>query len=283
MVPDLLFVSCIWQSLAWNLAGAAAIMAWTAVLSVVVFGLMKAFSILRVSNEVELKGKWQFHTFFWHKSQLFRLEHCCNGLVAAVMHDYWTRRCSSGLDKAKHGEPAYPVVSWGDAWGEAWAAGGDTSKQSSSSLVPGVQSCFFSLLIFLNAKILNFNSPTQSRRAAFSWTAWPFPQEPISFLKVTGLPIEILVAIMSPTLEIFLLRWMSILQCPLVLQHRNQIRSQLQMIFYHPSMKVPKNRSRIYLNCRPCFSLTKSSTPEPVFVDLVGHCSPVSSIQTNST
>ena len=43
------------QSLGWNLAGAAAIMTWSAVLSTLMFGTLSGMKILRVSAEVEIK------------------------------------------------------------------------------------------------------------------------------------------------------------------------------------------------------------------------------------
>ena len=47
--------SCLLQSLGWNLAGAAAIMTWSAVLSTLMFGTLSGMKILRVSAEVEIK------------------------------------------------------------------------------------------------------------------------------------------------------------------------------------------------------------------------------------
>ncbi len=41
----------------------------------------------------------------------------------------------AGLDLPKHGEPAYPVASWGDAWGEAWSTDGHVPN--GKSLTPG--------------------------------------------------------------------------------------------------------------------------------------------------
>ncbi|XP_064601317.1 putative ammonium transporter 1 [Liolophura sinensis] len=64
--------------LAWQLAGLAAIIGWTAVLSILIFGGLKLLGILRVNEEMELKG----------------------------------------LDIPKHGEPAYPAESYGHGWGE---------------------------------------------------------------------------------------------------------------------------------------------------------------------
>ncbi|XP_070551457.1 putative ammonium transporter 1 isoform X1 [Ptychodera flava] len=66
-----------WQAFGWNLAGAGAIAAWSGILSLILFGLMHCLKILRVSRELEIKG----------------------------------------LDIPKHGEPAYPVESYGHGWG----------------------------------------------------------------------------------------------------------------------------------------------------------------------
>ncbi|CAL4140037.1 unnamed protein product, partial [Meganyctiphanes norvegica] len=60
------------QTLGWNLAGALSITVWTGAISVVMFGSLKYFGWLRVSQEIEEKG----------------------------------------LDLAKHGEAAYPAKAW---------------------------------------------------------------------------------------------------------------------------------------------------------------------------
>ncbi|GFS15559.1 ammonium transporter [Elysia marginata] len=64
--------------LAWQLAGLAAIIAWTAVLCTIMFGILKLLGIFRVSEEMERKG----------------------------------------LDIPKHGEPAYPLESYGHGYTE---------------------------------------------------------------------------------------------------------------------------------------------------------------------
>uniref|UniRef100_T1JHB7 Ammonium transporter n=1 Tax=Strigamia maritima TaxID=126957 RepID=T1JHB7_STRMM len=56
----------------WNLVGLAAIFTWSAVLSAIMFGLLKKFKLLRVSAEIETRG----------------------------------------LDLCKHNEPAYPADGW---------------------------------------------------------------------------------------------------------------------------------------------------------------------------
>ena len=48
------------QLLGWNLVGAVAIFAWSAVLSAILFGILKCAGILRVSKEVEIKGNYIF-------------------------------------------------------------------------------------------------------------------------------------------------------------------------------------------------------------------------------
>ncbi|CAH1799717.1 unnamed protein product [Owenia fusiformis] len=63
--------------LAWGLTGLCAIIAWTVLCCGSMFGLLRAFGILRVPREIELKG----------------------------------------LDVSKHNEPAYPAASYGDGWG----------------------------------------------------------------------------------------------------------------------------------------------------------------------
>ncbi|XP_033646044.1 putative ammonium transporter 1 [Asterias rubens] len=63
-------------ALGWNALGALVIMAWTGVLTTILFGTMRIFGILRVSPEIEAKG----------------------------------------LDIAKHGESAYPLSSYGHGW-----------------------------------------------------------------------------------------------------------------------------------------------------------------------
>ncbi|XP_060080863.1 putative ammonium transporter 1 [Ylistrum balloti] len=70
--------------LAWQLVGILAIIVWGGVLSSIMFFVLKKLKLLRVSFEYELKG----------------------------------------LDIPKHGEPAYPVESYGHGWGEK----GDTIK-----------------------------------------------------------------------------------------------------------------------------------------------------------
>ncbi|XP_078492621.1 ammonium transporter 2 [Ciona intestinalis] len=62
------------QGFGWNLLGAVAIIVWTGVISILLFGSMRLLGVLRVSEEVELKG----------------------------------------LDILKHGEPAYPIESYCD-------------------------------------------------------------------------------------------------------------------------------------------------------------------------
>lgn len=73
------FSTASWQSFGWNLLGVFVIIVWTAVLSLLLFGIMQAAGILRVSPEMEVKG----------------------------------------LDIPKHGEPAYPLESYGNGWEEA--------------------------------------------------------------------------------------------------------------------------------------------------------------------
>ncbi|KAL9955945.1 hypothetical protein ACROYT_G037351 [Oculina patagonica] len=63
--------------LGWNLLGVTVIMAWSAILAIVLFITLRITKQLRVSEEIELKG----------------------------------------LDIPKHGEPAYPPASYGDGWG----------------------------------------------------------------------------------------------------------------------------------------------------------------------
>ncbi|XP_076310675.1 putative ammonium transporter 1 isoform X2 [Tachypleus tridentatus] len=60
------------MGLAWNIAGMVAIIGWSALLSFIMFGLLKKFHMFRVDSETEIKG----------------------------------------LDIIKHGEPAYPGPSW---------------------------------------------------------------------------------------------------------------------------------------------------------------------------
>ncbi|XP_064601315.1 putative ammonium transporter 1 [Liolophura sinensis] len=66
------------MGLAWQLAGLAAIVGWTGVLCLIMFGILKAFNLLRVTEDMERKG----------------------------------------LDIPKHGEPAYPLESYGHGWVE---------------------------------------------------------------------------------------------------------------------------------------------------------------------
>ena len=44
------------QMLAWQFAGLAAIAVWTAALSLLLFGTLKLLRLLRVSEEIEMKG-----------------------------------------------------------------------------------------------------------------------------------------------------------------------------------------------------------------------------------
>eukprot|EP00057_Strongylocentrotus_purpuratus_P030534 XP_781954.1 PREDICTED: putative ammonium transporter 1 isoform X1 [Strongylocentrotus purpuratus] len=65
-----------WMHFAWNLLGVVAIFVWTALLSFFMFGIFRCLKILRVDPEIEKKG----------------------------------------LDIPKHGEPAYPLASYGNGW-----------------------------------------------------------------------------------------------------------------------------------------------------------------------
>ncbi|XP_013379842.1 putative ammonium transporter 1 isoform X2 [Lingula anatina] len=65
-----------WKSLGVNMVGAVAIVGWTAVICLVLFGILKLCKVLRVNEDIEIKG----------------------------------------LDIPKHGEPAYPSEAWGDGW-----------------------------------------------------------------------------------------------------------------------------------------------------------------------
>jgi Amt family ammonium transporter len=62
----------------WNWIGALSIIAWVVVTMSPVFLSMRWLKVLRVSDEIETKG----------------------------------------LDMAKHGEPAYPLVAYGHGWNE---------------------------------------------------------------------------------------------------------------------------------------------------------------------
>uniref|UniRef100_A0A1I8J5V5 Ammonium_transp domain-containing protein n=1 Tax=Macrostomum lignano TaxID=282301 RepID=A0A1I8J5V5_9PLAT len=64
------------MNLLWQLVGAAAILLWSAVLSVLIFGSLRLLRLFRVSEEHESKG----------------------------------------LDIPKHGEPAYPLAAYGHGW-----------------------------------------------------------------------------------------------------------------------------------------------------------------------
>ena len=61
-VDQLITVYCILcffyvsQMLAWQFAGLAAIAVWTAALSLLLFGTLKLLRLLRVSEEIEMKG-----------------------------------------------------------------------------------------------------------------------------------------------------------------------------------------------------------------------------------
>nr|XP_054761819.1 putative ammonium transporter 1 [Lytechinus pictus] len=65
-----------WLHFAWNLLGVIVIFTWTALLSFIMFGALRCLRILRVDPEMEKKG----------------------------------------LDIPKHGEPAYPLSSYGSGW-----------------------------------------------------------------------------------------------------------------------------------------------------------------------
>ncbi|XP_071509116.1 putative ammonium transporter 1 [Diadema antillarum] len=67
-----------WEAFGWNLLGGTVIIVWAAVTSLILFGVMHCARILRVSPEIEVKG----------------------------------------LDIPKHGEPAYPMASYGSGWEE---------------------------------------------------------------------------------------------------------------------------------------------------------------------
>ena len=45
------------QILAWQLVGLCVITAWTAAMTGLVFGLLRLFKVLRVPEEIEMKGK----------------------------------------------------------------------------------------------------------------------------------------------------------------------------------------------------------------------------------
>ncbi|XP_077977459.1 putative ammonium transporter 1 [Glandiceps talaboti] len=66
-----------WKQFGWNAVGGFAIMTWTMIVSAIMFGILHLCRCLRVSKEIEIKG----------------------------------------LDVAKHKEPAYPSISYGDGWG----------------------------------------------------------------------------------------------------------------------------------------------------------------------
>lgn len=66
----------------WNLLGVIVILAWSSVLAFILFIILRLTKQLRVSEEIELKG----------------------------------------LDIPKHGEPAYPLDSYGDGWSSSTSA-----------------------------------------------------------------------------------------------------------------------------------------------------------------
>ncbi|KAK3102396.1 hypothetical protein FSP39_011122 [Pinctada imbricata] len=79
--------------LAWQLVGLLTIIVWTAVLSFIMFYILKKFDLLRVPFILEMKG----------------------------------------LDIPKHGEPAYPTEAYGHGWGERGDALHTMVKQSVQS------------------------------------------------------------------------------------------------------------------------------------------------------
>jgi len=70
----------------WNLLGLLAIVAWSVVMAFILFFTLRLTKQLRVREEIELKG----------------------------------------LDIPKHGEPAYPLASYGDGWGSSKSQAGET-------------------------------------------------------------------------------------------------------------------------------------------------------------
>ncbi|RMX43323.1 hypothetical protein pdam_00014952 [Pocillopora damicornis] len=86
----------------WNLLGVIVILAWSSVLAFILFIILRLTKQLRVSEEIELKGE--------------KLE--CKFLEWGL----GPREDLLGLDIPKHGEPAYPLDSYGDGWSSSTSA-----------------------------------------------------------------------------------------------------------------------------------------------------------------
>lgn len=89
-----------WKKLGINFLGGLAIVVWSAVWSVIIFGVLKALKMLRIDRDTEFQG----------------------------------------MDSVKHGEPAYPAEAWVElqyAKKESGSGGGNNTKSTSSQQARG--------------------------------------------------------------------------------------------------------------------------------------------------
>ena len=105
------------QQLVWNICGVTVITVWTIVWSILIFGTLKKFKLLRVDEESELKGV-SFSCCFTNRILLRsnKNKNCYFGGNRMWQFTIVFMLLLTGLDYIKHGEVAYPNKAQGDGW-----------------------------------------------------------------------------------------------------------------------------------------------------------------------